>query len=360
MGEHEKSIATFDRRMHMLGIFKGGETLTAKMILDRLEYAGDDISERSVQRGLEMLVNGGYLEVVNPGGKPLQWRWPKGKKPITLPRMAHHEVLAFRLLERFLKSLLPRETYEALRPYFSMAERELDRLPGWAPLRYWESKVQILPPNQPLLPPEPVQVAAEDRDQWWAAQQTLRDTLLAALFEGRQCDIEYQQLWRDEPVRWTIHPFVFVQRGPAFYLLCNIDGFEDVRSLVLHRMLSVRAKSARASPLKSFGVKDEAEAVRNFQGLGGSGEAIRLIVRFYRSAGLHLLETRLSEDQVVQDRDGDNDHLRLTATVNDTAQLRRWLLSFGSNVEVLEPVELRAEMTRNAYWMHQAYSKPPD
>ena len=355
MGDYEKSIETFDRRMQMLGMFKGGEALTAKMILDRLAHAGDDISERSVQRGLEMLVDGGYLEVVNPGGKPLQWRWPKGKKHITLPRMPQHEVLAFRLLERFLKPLLPRDTYDALRPYFNVAQRELDQMPGWAPLRYWESKVQVLLPMQPLLPPTPI--STMDREQWPAAQQTLRDTLLAALFDGRQCDIEYQQLYRHEPAHWTIHPFVFVQRGPAYYLLCNIDGYEDVRALALHRMVSVRARDDRASPLKSFGVKDEAEAVRRFQGMGGSSEPIRLVVRFYRPAGLHLLETRLSDDQIVQDHDGDDYHLRLTATVNDTAQLRWWLLSFGSNVEVLEPVELRAEMAKNGYWMHKMYSK---
>ncbi|HRX70866.1 MAG: hypothetical protein KDJ22_02495 [Candidatus Competibacteraceae bacterium] len=45
---------------------------------------------------------------------------------------------------------------------------------------------------------------------------------------------------------------------------------------------------------------------------------------------MHLLETRLSEGQVVQDRDGDDYHFWLTATVNDTSQLRWWLLSFGS------------------------------
>ena len=25
-----------------------------------------------------------------------------------------------------------------------------------------------------------------------------------ALFDNRQCQIEYQQVWRDEPARWTI------------------------------------------------------------------------------------------------------------------------------------------------------------
>ena len=47
----------------------------------------------------------------------------------------------------------------------------------------------------------------------------------------------------------------------------------------------------------------------------------------------------------------------LTATVNDTAQRRWWLLSFGSKVEVLEPAGLREEMANQAYWMNRLYAR---
>ena len=89
--------------------------------------------------------------------------------------------------------------------------------------------------------------------------------------------------------------------------------------------------------------------------MGGGGEPLRLVARFWKRAGLHLLETPLAADQWVGDED--DEHFRLTATVNDTAQLRWWLLSFGSKVEVLEPVGLREEMANNAYWMNRMYDK---
>ncbi len=52
----------------------------------------------------------------------------------------------------------------------------------------------------------------------------------------------------------------------------------------------------------------------------------------------HLVETPLSEDQVIESVDAD--HVCVTATVRDTAQLEWWLLGFGSSVLVLEPVAL--------------------
>ena len=254
-----------------------------------------------------------------------------------------------------MKPLLPRESYRALRPYFETARDELERMAFWAPVKNWAAKVRVAPPAQPLLPPEPpIPPASEDaREAWHRNQRAVRDAVLAALFDNRQCQIEYQQVWRDEPARWTIHPLVYLQRGPAFYLLCTIDDYADVRQLALHRMLSATALDQKARPPANF---DPDREVQRAQGMGGDGGPLRLVARFWKRAGLHLLETRLSADQIMGDED--DDHFRLTATVDDTAQLRWWLLSFGSRVEVLEPAGLREEMANNAYWMNRMYAQP--
>jgi predicted DNA-binding transcriptional regulator YafY len=194
--------------------------------------------------------------------------------------------------------------------------------------------VCIVPPSQSLLPPEPpVALTSEEAHELWhATQQRVREALLEALFANKQCQIEYQQIWRDEPACWTIHPLVYLQRDPAFYLLCTIDDFTDVRQLALHRMRSAKVLDVKANQPKDFDLNREVE---HCQGMGGSGEPIRLAAGFWARAGGHLRETRLAADQVIEEID--DEHFRLTAMVNDTAQLRWWLLSFGSSVEVLEP-----------------------
>ena len=201
----EDAITTFNRRLRILAMFKGSEPLTTQMIFKRLQGTAEEMDERSVQRVLALLGEAGYLNVVNPDAKPLHWRWPKGRKFMTLPRLSDQEVLAFRLLERFLEPLLPRSSYRALRPYFDAAQNELDRMPGWALVKNWETRVRIVPPAQPLLPPEPpaALVTAAARQDWERQQEQIRATVLEALFENRQCAVEYQQIWRDEPARWT-------------------------------------------------------------------------------------------------------------------------------------------------------------
>ena len=55
--------------------------------------------------------------------------------------------------------------------------------------------------------------------------------------------------------------------------------------------------------------------------------------------GAHLQETPLNSTQKVYELD--DDRLHITARVPDTLQFEQWLMSFGSNVEVLKPIKLR-------------------
>ncbi|MEZ5585280.1 MAG: hypothetical protein R3F37_23280 [Candidatus Competibacteraceae bacterium] len=70
----EDAITTFNRRLRILAMFKGKTPLTTPMIHKRLQGTDEAMDERSVQRALAMLAEAGYLDVVNPDTKPLQWR----------------------------------------------------------------------------------------------------------------------------------------------------------------------------------------------------------------------------------------------------------------------------------------------
>lgn len=360
----EDAVETLQRRLDILMMFgRKNQEMSLKEIIGRLSRLGHTLSERSVARNLDLLEQAGLLEAITKKSnddyddetfferedalsrKGCKWRWPVGldSRIKVFPKLTLGEVIAFRLMDLLLKPLLPRESYDAIQPYLTATRNQSEILPKWDRMREWEKKVRVIPAAQPLLPPQN------------PAQEAVREAILEALFRDLQCKIRYQQVWRDEPVEWVIHPLVYLQRGPAFYVLCTIDEFTDVRQLALHRMLSAVALESPSKKPVGFDMDQEVE---RSQGMGGSNEPIRLVTRFWRKAGSHLMETRLAEDQVIQDDDESDYHFWLTATVNDTAQLRWWLLSFGQHVEVFEPKELRAELANHAYWMHRRYASP--
>jgi len=69
--------------------------------------------------------------------------------------------------------------------------------------------------------------------------------------------------------------------------------------------------------------------------------SIKFKAIFSKEAAFHLEERPLSDDQCMIDHD---DKVMLNATINDTSELRWWLLSFGDQVEVLEPKDIRSDM----------------
>ncbi len=69
------------------------------------------------------------------------------------------------------------------------------------------------------------------------------------------------------------------------------------------------------------------------------GKKVRLRFRIEKVAGLHLLETPLSEDQRVKVL---GDHYEITPTVVDSEQLTWWLRSFGDAVQPISKRTVRA------------------
>jgi predicted DNA-binding transcriptional regulator YafY len=64
----------------------------------------------------------------------------------------------------------------------------------------------------------------------------------------------------------------------------------------------------------------------------------------------------LAPDQKTQVMQG-NHGLRITATVQETEQLKWWLLSFGERVEVLKPAALRSRIADAPELAIRRYSK---
>ena len=130
-----------------------------------------------------------------------------------------------------------------------------------------------------------------------------------------------------------------------------MEDFDDPRLLCLHRF---RAAELLDEPLRNPPGFDLDKAIAGgLFGMGGSNEPIKLVARFFKPVAMHLLDTPLAKDQVIEEVD--EYHLQLTATVPHTAQLQWWLQSFASEVEVIEPPELREAMAEQAEWLMRKY-----
>jgi predicted DNA-binding transcriptional regulator YafY len=133
------------------------------------------------------------------------------------------------------------------------------------------------------------------------------------------------------------------------YLVATASEYTDVRNFAVSRMSeAVLLKEAVRKPEGYSLDKYIRDGAMEF----GNGEKLRLVAIIESWLAAILAETPLGCDQQLTD---DEEGVRLIVTVNDTPQLRWWILSFGDTITVMEPAELRKEISGTLKRAARAY-----
>ena len=130
-----------------------------------------------------------------------------------------------------------------------------------------------------------------------------------------------------------------VQSGFQLYLLAVVDGYEDVRLFALSRVLQATITEQEALRPTDFNLQDYL-AAGGLQFLSGG--------LFQMTARVNAKLTRLLEEsplgEQMQLNYSEPEWPVLTTMVQDSWNLRMWLLSQGCNIEVQSPALLRQQM----------------
>ncbi len=160
-----------------------------------------------------------------------------------------------------------------------------------------------------------------------------------ALLHNRQLDCSYYAAHKDRQRHFTLNPLALVQRGQVTYLLATVDPFEDVRQFALHRFGTVQQTASASTKPEGFSLKAYlASGAMQF------GTAATIKIEAWLNEGLSrlLAETPLSNDMLLAPED---DGALVTATVNDSWELRWWILSHAGSIQIRKPTTLAGEIT---------------
>jgi predicted DNA-binding transcriptional regulator YafY len=303
-------------------------------IKERLLAVGFDTTLRTIQRDLIKL--SGSLPLLGDDSKPQGWSWQADATQLDLPTLEPQAALVFHLAERYLQPLLPASTLDYLSPWFRTAVGVLDN--QGTELSAWRTKIRVLPSGQPMLPP------VIDREVQSAVTQ--------ALLLNKRIAVTYRPRDAVEDKNYEANPLGIVVRDQVIYLVCTLREYNDIKQLVLNRMRSAQLLNVPARKLKDFDL-EQYIAQGEFGFPLETGRIITLVADFDRVAANGFIERPLAANQVAENIDEKT--VRLTATVPDTNELRRWLLGFGAHAVVLAPATLKADIMNTISDMHQRY-----
>jgi predicted DNA-binding transcriptional regulator YafY len=305
---------TIKLALELLKRIPRGRKVTATELQVQLANAGHPRELRTIQRQLETLSDQFEIER-DTRSKPYGYRWRDRSTGFAVPALTPHEALLLALAEEHLRSLLPAALLRSMAGFFTQARSQLADEPASRRERAWLNKVRVIREAQPLLPPK--------------LRPGVFDQVSEALYRDLWLEIDYINSSGKRRVH-KVMPLGLAQQGPRLYLVCRYEGFEDNRSLALHRFHAARATTLGFSRPRDFDLQ-RCEAEGQFA--WGRGRRVRLRFRIDKESGLHLTETPLSADQTVTDL---GTYLEIAATVADTQQLDWWLAGFGDRLEILQ------------------------
>ena len=285
--------------------------ITADELRKQLQDAGIVRDLRSIQRQLKALSVHFGIEC-DDRSKPHGYCWLPNAEGLALPHLSPQESLLLRLAEEHLRHLLPAKLLKSMDGFFEQARRNLGEGESAKLEREWPHKVRVVATSQPLLPP--------------SIRPGVLDAVSDALYANRWLDMDYRNAARQQR-QARVMPLGLAQQGPRLYLVCRFDGYDNERSLALHRIRSAQVSTLGFDRPPQFDLQKYDDDERF-----GFGEGHQIRLRFWidKEAGFHLHETPLSKDQQI--RDVDEDWMEVTATVVDSAMLDWWLRGFAERV----------------------------
>lgn len=320
MKEREKALDTLRLIIAILRRIPRVGSVTANQLQEQLAAEGLERDVRTIQRQMEALSADPELGIERDDrSKPYGYRWAKGAKGFTVTSLSPQEALLLRLAEQQLKSLLPARLMRSMDGFFEQAHRQLAGMSPSQHEREWLHKVRVVSTSQPLLPPK--------------IDPGVFEQVSRALYANLWLEVEYQSS-AGKQTRSRVMPLGLVQQGQRLYLVCRFDGYENERCLALHRLRKAVASTLEFARPEDFSLQQFDDAGR----FGwGSGERIQLVFWASKGLGVNLIETPLSNDQVMEEQDGG---YRVSASVVDSRLLRQWLRGQGKDVRVLKPAGL--------------------
>jgi predicted DNA-binding transcriptional regulator YafY len=163
-----------------------------------------------------------------------------------------------------------------------------------------------------------------------------------ALVDRRRLRLRYYSMNRDEVTDRRVDPYHLTLHQGGFYLVGRCHLRRDTRIFAVERIRELELLAARFERPQGFDVQ------KYLDGAWGiiRGDVVAVKVLFGRSVARYIKDRLWHPTQRLRDLDGGR--LEMTLRVADTLEVRRWILGFGPDAEVLEPAALREAMRREA------------
>jgi CRISPR-associated endonuclease/helicase Cas3 len=184
-------------------------------------------------------------------------------------------------------------------------------------------------------------------------QPVFRDVVRGYIYR-KKIEIAYRPLSWNKSFQTTFSTYLLEPSPIGFttYLIGHSSRVNALRAYKLERIESIRLTREEYSIPPDFPGLD---ILRNAWSIVMGDETVRVVLRFDQRVKARVLETRWHPSQQTRNDSEKPGSLLWEVQVADTLDLLPWIRSWGADVEVLEPKELRTALGREAQALAELY-----
>ncbi len=198
---------------------------------------------------------------------------------------------------------------------------------------------------------EVLDVVSFEMIQWVGFDDKILDAVLSAIIEKRLLSITYHTAYSGETSQRTLEPYRLHNYMGAWHLLGYCLLRQCPRMFLLNRIENPKPLPKRFSEPRF----DPCAYLGDTFGIYKGNCSIKVSMRFSPSIARFIRDELWHKEQEISETaDGG---LILSLPVSDLTEIKRHALKYGTQVEVLEPAELRRQVAEEARAILAVYGK---
>lgn len=289
-----------------------------------------EVTRKTILRDIDYLRNNRDAPIVYDQQR---WGYYYSEENYVLPSLHLNEgdlvgmLISHKVLEQYKNTPLQGQLNKIFQKITQSLPKKVTINSAWM-----DNRITVLPDHLSVIRPEVWDIVAQ------------------ALQREQSLDICYQKPGEQETGKRTVDPYHLTGYQGEWYLIGHCHLRNEVRTFAISRIEEAGILPQHFIPNPDFDYEHGIQA--NF-GIfrGDRNQTVRL--RFTSNVRPYVQERLWQEGQKMEE--ADNGGLILTLSATDLLEMKRWILSWGAEVVVLEPPGLVAEMRRELQEALQQY-----
>lgn len=173
----------------------------------------------------------------------------------------------------------------------------------------------------------------------YSGKEAIINDLRQAIIEQKRCRAGYHSFSSGKKREYELDPLRFFENNGGLYVFAFITGYDEIRTLAVERIERLETTDVSFDYPKDFHPEKLLDSAFGII----FDKPIQVKIRFSRKVAPYIKERNWAPNQQIIQSEFDGSIILEMETCG-WFDLKRWVLSYGAEAEVLEPAEMRVEI----------------